>query len=99
MGFPGLPGGLIIYQGHLLSLKGHRVALQGPMHGVFGPGSIPRFLLGLVMVTALALKPRSINSAQVEEAVELQSEDPVWKQVLGNQAYKQYEDCQTELAC
>lgn len=51
------------------------------------------------MVTAFAMKPRSINSAQVEEAVELQSEDPVWKQVLGNQAYKQYEDCQTELAC
>mmetsp|Transcript_96044 Transcript_96044/g.228710 ORF Transcript_96044/g.228710 Transcript_96044/m.228710 type:complete len:404 (-) Transcript_96044:111-1322(-) len=50
------------------------------------------FLLGLVMVTAFAMKPRSINSAQVEEAVELQSEDPVWKQVLGNQAYKQYEE-------
>ncbi len=51
------------------------------------------FVLGLLMMTAFALKPDTgLTSSAVSDTVQMESmEDPVWKQVLGRKAFKQFE--------
>ena len=54
------------------------------------------FVLGLLMMTVFALtRPTSLTSltnSGVSDTVQMESmEDPVWKEVLGNKAFKQFE--------
>lgn len=42
------------------------------------------------MVAAFALKPEKMTQSSVRDTVELQMEDPVWKQVLGHKAFEQF---------
>lgn len=43
-----------------------------------------------MMVAAFALKPEKMTQSSVRDTVELQMEDPVWKQVLGHKAFEQF---------